>query len=243
MELLLKDFRAFVFARGRQFLEDFIDFISGPKTFLATATVYTAENLARASSFFLIVYVLVNLLFVFLIPQGIDVESFVLFNVVYTIVFFTACLLILQLCWLMVGARPPLRRVLLAFLYFVSIGILIQLILLVAWVMIAHPMEQTISAMSQLDSLLARDPLAADEFMAANPTLMLQLVLLLVAFGLYLLADLAWAVAVWGAFRQLAATGRVRSGLALILFFTLSLLLFFFSAFFIQAFVPGLTPS
>jgi hypothetical protein len=243
MELLLKDFRAFVFARGRQFLEDFIDFISGPKTFLATATVYTAENLARAFSFFAILYVVVNLLFVFLFPQDVGLEKLVIFNIVYTIVFAGLALLVLQLCWLIVGARPPLRRMLLGFLYVVGIGILIQAVFLSAWVMIAHPLDETVAAFDRLSALEASDPSAAERFLESHPYLMLQVVGLVGAFAAYLLADLAWFIAVWGAFRQLAATGRVRSGLALILFFTLSLLLFFLSMFFIQAFVPGVTPS
>ena len=243
MELLLKDFRAFVFARGRQFLEDFIDFISGPKTFLATATVYTAENLARALSFFTILYVVVNLLFVFLFPQDVGLEKLVIFNIVYTIVFAGLALLVLQLCWLMVGARPPLRRMLLGFLYVVGIGILIQAVFLSAWVMIAHPLDETVAAFDRLSALEASDPSAAERVLESHPYLMLQVAGLVGAFAAYLLADLVWFIAVWGAFRQLAATGRVRSGVALVLSFTLLLLLFFISVFFIQAFVPGLTPS
>ena len=240
MELLFKDFKTFVFARAGQFLEDFIDFISGPKTFLATASVYNPENLARACSFFLIVYVLVNLLFVFLFPQDFGVEKLVVFNIAYTIIFMGLCLLVLQVSWLVVGARPPLRRMLLAFLYFIGIAVLIQMFLLMAWVMIAHPMEQTVAGMDRLDALLTQDPAAADAFMDANPGLMLQLTLLVVAFVVYLLIDLVWAIVVWGAFRELAGTGRVRSAMALTLFFVLALLLFFLSVLFIQAFIPGI---
>jgi len=243
MELLLKDFRSFLFTRSRQFLEDFIDLLSGPKTFLATATLYTSENLARAFSFFVILCVLVNLLFVFLMPQDLGLEKLVVFNIVYTIIFLTLCLLLLQLSWVVVGARPPLRRMLLGFLYFVGIGILIQMVLVVAWVMIAHPMEETLRAMDQFEALSVRDPVAADDYLTAHPGLMLRVFLLVAAFGLYLLLDLAWAIAIWGAFRDLAGTGRIRSGIALMVFFVLSLLLFFLSIFFLQAFVPGLTPT
>jgi hypothetical protein len=243
MELLFKDFRTFIFARARQFLEDFIDFISGPKTFLRAASVYSSENLARAFSFFLILYVLVNLLFVFFIPPGVGTEKLAVFNIVYTIVFFTLCLLVLQVSWLVVGARPPLRRVLLAFLFFSGIGVLIQMLLLVAWVMIAHPLDQTLAAVNHLEALSAADPVAADEYMDANPGVMLRLSLLVVAFVIYLVIDLAWVIVVWGAFRELAGTGRLRSALALAIFFTLALLLFFFSIFFIDAFAPGLASA
>lgn len=243
MELLFKDFRTFVFARAGQFLEDFIDFISGPKTFLRAASVYSSENLARAFSFFLILYTLVNLLFVFFIPPDIGIERLAVFNIVYTIVFFTLCLLILQVSWLVVGARPPLRRMLLAFLFFSGIGVLIQMLLLVAWVMIAHPLDQTLAAISHLDKLTVEDPYAADDFMEANPGLMLQISLLVAAFVVYLMIDLAWVVAVWGAFRELAGTGRLRSAVALTLFFTFALLLFFFSIFFIEVFAPGMAAA
>lgn len=243
MELLIKDFRAFVVARGRQFLEDFIDFIGAPKTFLATATVYTPDNLARAFSFFVILYALVNLLFIFLFPVDLGAEKLVVFNIVYTIVFFTIALLLLQLSWLIVGARPPLRRVMLAFLYFIGIGVLIQMALFIAWIMIAHPVDDTVRAMDHFNALSARDPAAADDYLAANPGLMVQVTLLVTAFVIYLLVDLLWAIVVWGAFRQLAGTGRIRSALALSLFLALSLLLFFLSVFFLQAFVPGLSPA
>jgi hypothetical protein len=243
MELLLKDFRTFLFARSRQFLEDFIDFLSGPKTFLASATAYTSENLARAFSFFVIVYILVNLLFVFLVPQDLGLEKLVVFNIVYTIVFLGLCLLLLQLSWLIVGARPPLRRMLLAFLYVAAVGVLIQMIFVVAWVMIAHPMPETVAAIDRLTALQASDPQAADAFLEAQPYLLVRLAALVGALAVYVLMDLVWFVVVWGAFRTLAGTGRIRSAGALVLFFTFSLLLFAVSLLFLQAFVPGLTPA
>ena len=127
MELLYKDVKAFVFARARRFLEDFIDFIGAPKTFLGDASVYNSENLNRAFSFFLIVYVLANLLFVFAMPLGDGLSQFVIFGIAYTVVFAAFALLVLQLSWLIVGARPPLRRMLLCFLYFMGIAVIIHL--------------------------------------------------------------------------------------------------------------------
>lgn len=240
MELLIKDFRAFVFARGRQFLEDFIDFISGPKTFLATATVYTAENLARAFSFFVIVNVLSTLLGIFLFPKEVGGDKLAVFSVVFTIVFFGFSLLTLQVSWLAVGARPPLRRMLLAFLYFLAIAGIIQMLLGAAGVMIAYPMPRTLEAVNHLNDLLTRDPLAANRFIDANPGLLVKMVALVGALIGYLLLQLAWTIVVWGAFRALAGSGRIRSALALAVFFVLSVLLFILSVYFVRAAAPDL---
>lgn len=239
MEMLLKDFRAFVFARARQFLEDFIDFIGAPKTFLATASVYGTENLARAFSFFVILQVLVNLLFVFIMPRDDDVDRLVLFNIAYTILFTGCCLLALQLSWRLVGARPPLRRVMLCFLYFGGIAVIIQAFLLVALAMIMDPLDATVALMDRFDALDADDAAAAAAFMQDHPALALQYLGVIVAFALYVAADVIWTIIVWGAFRALAGVGRFRSAVAMTVFYLLSCLIFAFSLVFIEVFVPG----
>lgn len=239
MELLYKDVKAFVFARARQFLEDFIDFLGAPKTFLGAASVYNSENLKRAFSFFLIVYVLANLLFVFAMPLGDGLSQFVIFNIAYTVVFAAFALLVLQLSWLIVGARPPLRRMLLSFLYFTGIAVIIQCALLVAVTMILAPLEETIALLDQLDTLSAQDPAAAETFLVANPGLELQVLSCMVAFAVYVLADVIWTIIVWGAFRELAGVGKLRSAIAMLIFYLLASLLFVFSLFFIEVFAPG----
>lgn len=243
MELLLKDLRTFLFARSRQFLEDFIDFISGPKTFLRSASEYTSENLARAFSFAVILYVLVNLLFVFLMPKGIDLGTFVAFNIAYAVLFLGIVLLALQVSWLVVAARPPLRRVLLCFLYFAGIGMLLQVLLLVPIVMIMHPLDQTLPLMDHYNVLLEEDPAAAEAFLERNPSLPGRLLGVGITFVVYLLLDLAWVIVVWGAFRQLAGTGRLRSAVAMTVFFVLATGIFFVSLMFGDAFFSGMAAS
>jgi len=243
MELLLKDLRTFLFARSRQFLEDFIDFISGPKTFLRDASDYTSENLARAFSFFVILYLLVNLLFVFLTPENINLGTYVAFNVAYAVLFLGVTLLVLQLSWLVVAARPPLRRVMLCFLYFAGIGMIIQAAMLVAIIMVMHPLDQTIPMMDHYNVLSQEDPAAADAFMEKNPALLTRIVGIVAAYALYTLVDLAWVVVVWGAFRSLAGTGRLRSGIAMAVFYLLATAVFLFSMSFAEAFLPGIAPT
>ena len=239
MELLFKDFWTLVRARARQFVEDFIDFAGAPKTFLASASVYTPENLARAFSFFLILYVLVSLLFVFVQPLQENENRLVLFNIAYTALFTALCLLLLQLSWRLVGARPPLRRVMLCFLYFAGIAAIVQAGFWIAVTMILTPLEQTAALMRQFDALDARDPAAADAFLQANPGLTAQFASLVLAFVVYVMVDVVWTIVVWGAFRALAGVGRLRSALAMLVFYILATLLFFFSLSFAEAFLPG----
>jgi len=239
MEMLFKDFWTFALARARQFLEDFIDFVGAPKTFLASASIYTSENLARAFSFFLILYVLLSLLFVFFQPLETDAERLVLFNIAYTALFSALCLLVLQLSWRIVGARPPLRRVLLCFLYFAGIAVIIQGAFWVVVTMIMTPLEETIAVMKQFTELDAQDPAAANAFLDGHPGLTLQLTSLFGAFLVYLAADVAWTIVVWGAFRALSGVGRLRSALAMMIFYVLATLLFFFSLSFAEVFMPG----
>lgn len=239
MELLLKDIRTFLFARSRQFLEDFIDFISGPKTFLRGASAYNSENLARAFSFFVIIYVLVNLLFVFLVPREVETNALIAFSVAYTVLLFGASLGLLQLAWIVVGARPPLRRVMLCYLFFIGIATLIQMVLIVGMYMAVHPINEVIPLMDRYDALYLEDPVAADEFLMENPSLAMRMFAVLAVLGLYLVLDVAWVVIVWGAFRELAGTGRLRSGLAMTIYYVLATGLFFFSLSFAEVFVPA----
>jgi hypothetical protein len=239
MEILFKEFTAFVLARARQFLEDFIDFIGAPKAFLASASVYSSENLARAFSFFVILQVLVKLLFVFLTPLDDDVNRMVLLNIAYTILFTGGCLRMLQLSWRLVGARPPLRRVMLCFFYFAGIAVIIQAFLLIAVAMIMVPIDETLALMDRFDALDAADPAAGDAFLQANPALALQYIGVLTAFAIYVAVDVTWTIIVWGAFRTLAAVGKLRSAVAMTVFYLLSCLVFFFGLTFLEAFVPG----
>jgi hypothetical protein len=240
MELLIKDVRAFLFARSRQFLEDFIDFISGPKTFLRSASTYNAENLARAFSFFIIIYALVNLLFVFLVPDEVETTSLIIFSVAYTVLFFGASLGVLQLSWIVVGARPPLRRVMLCYLFFSGIGYLIQLVMIVGMYMAVHPLEEIMPLMNRYDALYLQDPVLADNYLMENPSLAMSMFGVLAVLVVYLVLDVAWVIVVWGAFRELAGVGRLRSGVALTLYYVLASLLMLFSLSFAETFVPTL---
>ena len=238
MDMLLKDARTFLLARSRQFLEDFIDFISGPKTFLGSATIYNSENLARAFSFFLIVAVLVNALCIYLLPEEMGWERLIVFAAAYTALFFGLTLVALQLSWLIVGARPSLRRVLLGFLYYISIGAILQVFLVMAVFMILHPLPETLAAFEAFEAIPADDLAAQDAFFLDNPGMLAQVMSMLGAFAVFVVLDLAWLIVVWGAFRALAAVGRARSVIALLIFFLFSWIIFPLSVEFLTVFLP-----
>lgn len=239
MDVLVKDARAFLMARSRQFLEDFIDFISGPKTFLESATLYTTENLARAFSFFVILAVLVNAVSIYFLPAQEGYGRAIVFLVAYTVLFFGFTLVVLQVSWLIVGARPPLRRVMLGFLYYAGIGAILQLFLMIAVLMILHPLPETLATYAELESIPQEDAAALDAFFQENPQILVQGASIIISFLLYVLLDLAWTVVVWGAFRALAGVGRWRSCAAFIVFLVLGWIIFPLSIEFLAVFLPG----
>ncbi len=238
MEALMKDARAFLLARSRQFLEDFIDFISGPKTFLGSATVYNSENLARAFSFFVIVAAVVNAVGILILPKEQDLGRIIAFMAAYAVLFFGLTLAALQLSWLIVGARPSLRRVLLAFLYYISIGAVLQVFLAFAILMILHPLPETVAVLEELEAIPPDDMAAQDAFFLENPGFMMQGLSVFAAFAIYVLVDLAWMIVVWGAFRALAEVGRGRSFAAFCVFFVFSWIIFPLSIEFLTVFAP-----
>ncbi|WP_193368479.1 hypothetical protein [Pelagibius marinus] len=243
MEALVKDARAFLMARSRQFLEDFIDFASGPKTFLGSASVYNSENLARAFSFFVIVAMVVNAVGILILPADQELGRLIAFIAAYAVLFFGLTLAALQLSWLVVGARPPLRRVLLAFLYFISIGAVLQVFLAFAVLMILHPLPETMALLEELEAIPPEDLAAQDAFFLDNPGFLAQSLSILAAFVIYVLLDLAWMIVVWGAFRALAEVGRGRSFAAFCVFFILSWIIFPLSIEFLTVFSPDLAEA
>jgi hypothetical protein len=243
MEALVKDARAFLMARSRQFLEDFIDFASGPKTFLGSATVYNSENLARAFSFFVIVAAVVNTIGILILPADQDLGRIIAFTVAYAVLFFGLTLAALQLSWLIVGARPSLRRVLLAFLYYISIGAVLQVFLAFAVLMILHPLPETVAVLEELEAIPPEDLAAQDAFFRDNPGFMTQGMSILAAFLIFALLDLAWMVVVWGAFRALAEVGRGRSFAAFCVFYIFSWIIFPLSIEFLTVFSPELAAA
>lgn len=239
MEVLVKDARAFLLARSRQFLEDFIDLISGPKRFLATATVYNSENLARAFSFFVILAVLVNAVSVYFLPAGEGYGRVIVFLVAYAVLFFGFTLVVLQVSWLIVGARPSLRRIMLGFLYYAGIGAILQLFLIIAVFMILHPLSETIAVLVELDKIPQEDVVALDTFFQENPQILVQGTSIFLAFLVYVLLDLVWTIVVWGAFRALADVGRWRSCAAFVIFLVMGWIIFPLSIEFLTVFLPG----
>ncbi len=238
MEALVKDARAFLMSRSRQFLEDFIDFISGPKKFLGGATVYNSENLARAFSFFVIAAMVVNAVGILFLPADQELGRIIAFIAAYAVLFFGLTLAALQLSWLIVGARPSLRRVLLGFLYYISIGAVLQVFLAFAILMILHPLPETVALLEELEAIPAEDLAAQDAFFMENPGFMAQGLWILVVFLVYALLDMAWMIVVWGAFRALAEVGRGRSFAAFCVFFIFSWVIFPLSIEFLTVFAP-----
>ncbi|MEO3430880.1 hypothetical protein AAFN88_18640 [Pelagibius sp. CAU 1746] len=243
MDALVKDARAFLMARSRQFLEDFIDFLSGPKVFLGSATVYNSENLARAFSFFVIVAAVVNAVGILILPRDQGLGRIIAFMAAYAVLFFGLTLAALQVSWLIVGARPSLRRVLLAFLYYISIGAVLQVFLVAAILMILHPLPETLSVLEELEAIPPQDLAAQDAFFMENPGFMMQGLSILGAFLIYILVDLTWMIVVWGAFRALAQVGRWRSCAAFVIFLFFSWIIFPLSIEFLTVFAPDLAEA
>lgn len=234
MDTILKELVEFFREKLPRYLLDILALVSGPKSFLRDE-IGEQCDLGKALTFLVLSLILVNCLFLPIVPPDFLTVAYGLALVSYTVVFLTLHLFAILLSWRLVRSSPPVTRIVAVYSYIASVALFFQ----VFWVWGNLFVIRAYPTMMQLSTELqsATDD-RVEEIFASHPEIIEAGFWMVGVFGLYLLADLIWWLISWGAFRHVVGVGRWRSSAAFLISFFLGWVLFVFSIEFLSVMVP-----
>ena len=194
-------------AYGRRF----IDLLTNPKRFVAQLDLESETVLQEALTFLAVTFGLSFIAQLPLIAQGQNKEVLFGVSAVLTAMGFVLNLLVLALSWKIVGGHIALRKVVVYSCYFGSVSTVIALACTLMGVAIFKGFDPAMA--SQVFGGVAPDSV---DLMKSTGYLSF-----LGMFGIGLLLVFVWLFCVWGAYRELTGVGRLRSGIAFVIFVVL----------------------
>jgi hypothetical protein len=221
----MKEYLDKILAYAPRYFSDLLQLISKPKTFLAECEPDSQSLLARALTFWLITIVGLLLLQIPLTLDNASIGLLIGRTVIFWVVLNIMQTIAIRVAFALVGGRGQWRHYLAINLYALAVGEIITVIAVSVSKGIILVKEPKLYA--GYDGFLTDMAMGGWIFDTAKLDVLVHsdMALALIAFYLLMLVAVVWFVAVWGAFRRIAAVPKWRSGLALVLAQLLLLLL------------------
>jgi hypothetical protein len=208
----LKDLIDKLFGALPMFSRQMLAMLSGPKTAIQQMDLESDSALQQALTFLAVSFGIAFIAQIPLLPEKQDKE--LLFGVlaVQSVLFFALNVAMTIVVWRVVGGRLDRRKAVVVTCYFSGVSTIIFL----TFSLVAAGVFKT------LDPILYQQVMT---FNVIDPSSLLKsggYRVFLDLLGVGFLATSAWILCVWGAYRELMQLSKLRSGIALSLFFALS---------------------
>lgn len=203
------------------FLNDLVEIICGPKTFLESIDLRTKKSIPRAAAFFcicMLAYFIVELTFVTRWKQDASLKLISLMAI-YSSVFVVEALA-LKMSWNMVSGQAPIRTLTVFYAYVYGMLKLIDFFQSFIFLSLAKLIDPGAFAFF----VGVQDYNALFEF-AKRGELPATAVIVTIGYFVGAIASLIWMLVIWGAFRKINEVGKTRSVIAFILFYASSAVL------------------
>jgi len=230
MEKLLEPLLKFI----PDYINRLIGLISEPKSFILALDLKSSGLLQKSLAFYVLSMIFTLIIQIPLIPVKDGQYSLTFFALVaFSFVIFIFGVTLLWLCWRMVGGKANFKTLVIVVSHVGSISLYIMLV----FVFISNGIFKLFSPIL-FNQLQIRTPEIDPYELIQNEAFHVSLVIIALGFVVVFF----WVFVVWGAYRQLNAVSKLRSGIAYVLYIMLSILVFPFIFVMTQTIIPTTLP-
>jgi hypothetical protein len=230
----MNDLVKLVFAQIPKYLFNFFNLVSGPKRFVRERNVYNDQSLTEAMTFLAISFVLTLILKTPFISD-VNFWQYIATTGLQNLIETALLAALLRLAWALVGGHASFGRLFITFCYYYSVSIIgLQVFTVFAYgiAKVWDPELYPIMIEAYKGKSFSNPKMQAYvEKAAGSGDIKKLLPLAAVNLMLWLgwAAFLAWTIAGWGAYRELATLTKKRSVLAWVIFICLYPVVFLFT--------------